>query len=140
MSKGSRWAIGTVALLGAVAFWLSAIVSLAEGLQPWSAILFDCLMATFATAIGLACFLPRSHAITLRIIGALVFVALASLLVNDIQKANEGQEQLHWRRVILVAVFGLPALYVALFGAYPLWGRFSGVFRQPDDDEDRPNE
>lgn len=72
MSAGSRIAIGLVALLGAVGFFLTARDP--SGLPSEDPFLFYGLAAAFVV-IAIACFFPKSHPVTLRLIGGLIFVA-----------------------------------------------------------------
>jgi hypothetical protein len=130
MSKGSLWAIGSVALLGGGCVLYLAVITFLYELEPPHQAALYALVGVFALAIAAACFVPRSRPLTLRVVGAGVVLMIALLLAKDFRDAAAGVEVAWGRHLLGMLVFGLPALYVTLFGMYPIWGRFSGVFNQ----------
>ena len=137
--QSSRWAIGSIGLLGAIAVWLLVTVMLIDDIEPMSEVLKFCLLGSFTTAIALACFFPHSQPVTLRVIGTLLFMTLLGFVVQDVQRANAGQGEIHWRGLVLAIAVGLAALYVAIFGKYPIWGWHASVFRSRQAEETSEN-
>jgi hypothetical protein len=120
MSTGPRIFLGVVTSLIAVTFALLGVVAGTAGAEvakgPWP---FYGL-AAFSTCIALACLVPRSRPVTLRLIGAAVFATYTVYLYQDFDKPKV------WRAFL--CVFGLPAAYVAVMGKYPRWGKAAAAF------------
>jgi len=82
----------------------------------------------------------------LRIISAAIFLAYAFYLISELRKGifptYPGGSSPHWLNALEgLFVFGLPGLFLALRGIYPIWGRGAAVFRgesdAPEQDEDQ---
>ncbi|MDY7016043.1 MAG: hypothetical protein SVX43_21080 [Cyanobacteriota bacterium] len=110
MSKGSRIAIGIVALLGAVGFFLTA---LDPSDFPAGPPVFYGLAAVFAI-VAIACFFPKSHPVSLRLIGAIIFAAYVGYIIDSFQTQDFG------RAVVGFIVWGVPSGYMAISGKFPL--------------------
>jgi len=65
-------------ILGMVSAGFAAMLVYSEHLAPYSAPLVVYLVAAFCLAITIACFVPRARNASLRLIGAMVFVATVS--------------------------------------------------------------
>jgi hypothetical protein len=118
MSQGSRIAIGIVAFLCAAAFLKSALNPV--GL-PVGAIVFYG-MALFCVVIAIACFFPKGHPVTLRIIGIVIFYAYVSYAYDSLHTQN-------FRRAVGgFLLWGVPSGYLAIKGKYPSWGQGAAGF------------
>jgi hypothetical protein len=129
MSRTSRWILGSFALLFAWTF----IAGLPYAPKPWAI----WLCAGFCVLIALACFSAVARGAALRVIGATVFVvyvfAVASALADARRTPWDGHFHGRWLGFLKAVVegfliYGLPGLYVALHGRYPIWGRLAGAF------------
>ena len=115
MSKSSRIIIGIVALLGAVGFFITALEP--EGLPTGVAGFYA--MAALFVIIAVACFFPKTHPITLRMIGMVIFCGYVAYVYDSFQTQN-------FSRAIKGLIFwGLPSGYLAIMGTYPSWGKAS---------------
>jgi len=122
MSRGTRWGLGSFALLFAVIFVYS------EQLAPSRAPLAVYVLAGFCGLMALACFAPSWSGPVVRILGFAVFLAFVSYLAYELlrepAKPYAGRSEPHWLNAMLgLIVFGLPGLYVAIQGKYPRWGK-----------------
>ena len=115
MSKGSRIAIGIVALLCAAGFFMTALDP--EGL-PMGAAGFYGISILFVI-IAIACFFPQTHPFTLRIIGASIFCGYIAYAYDSFQTQNFP------RAVTGLILWGVPSGYLAIMGKYPSWGTAS---------------
>lgn len=115
MSFGSRIVIGGVALLCAAAFLMTALdpSGLPAGAFPFY------VLAVFCVVIAIACVFPQSHPVTLRLIGAVIFLAYAAYVSDSFNTKNFG------RAFVGFLVWGIPSGYLAIMGGYPPWGRGS---------------
>ncbi|WP_146138579.1 hypothetical protein [Chamaesiphon polymorphus] len=118
MSRGSRIAIGIAALLSAAAFLKSAFnpVGLPTGAMTFYA------MALFCGIIAMACFFPKGHPVTLRIIGSVILGSYITYVCSSFGTPNFG------RSVIGLFMWGIPSGYLAIKGKYPSWGFGSAGF------------
>lgn len=143
MSRTARWVLGSFALLFAATF----ATTVSNSPKP----LFLWICAGFCVLISLACFSTVAHGPAIRLIGATVFVVYAFYLfdsIGGILRTPLGSHS-HWRWLATfegplegLIVFGLPGLYVAIRGRYPLWGKAASAFlgenpRQDDEEQDR---
>ena len=120
MSTGSRVALGVACSLIGIAFAILAAlygdVFFGERF-PWP---FYGL-AVFCALIALACLVPRSRPVALRLIGAVVFVAFALYAYGSYRTPNFTQA------LVGFCVFGVPAGFLIVLGRYPGWGSESGA-------------
>ena len=131
MSPGARITIGVATAISAVLFVLTGIAfgkELPNG--PWP--LYG--LGAFCGIVALACLVPRSRPVTLRIIGAAIFVIFAHYAYDSYGKDNFN------RALVGFLVLGLPAGFVAITGGYPTWGRAAGAFTSAELEEDRTGE
>ena len=129
MSYGARLAIGTVAFFCAVAF--AALAPILGPISPrgaWPVY----LLSSFCAVIGLACFRSASRPVTLRLIGAIIFVVYAAYVWSSRNDLNV------FRAIVGFIVFGLPGAYTGITGRYPIWGKFAQAF--PNSDDEAPEE
>jgi asparagine N-glycosylation enzyme membrane subunit Stt3 len=115
MSLGSRIAVGAVALLCAAGFFMTALDP--SGLPAGALVFYG--MAGFCIVIAIACVFPQSHPVTLRLIGAIIFLAYVS---DSFHTQNLG------RAFVGFLVWGIPSGYLAVMGKYPSWGKGSEGF------------
>ncbi len=113
MSRAARWVLGVFS----AAFGLMLLLS--EWTAPSQAPAVAYLMAAFCAAISIACFSAALRNPALRLIGAMVFVATASYLIDELlrapARAYSGTSEPHWvNAVFALLVFGLPGLAIAL--------------------------
>jgi hypothetical protein len=113
MSFGSRLAIGIVAILGAIGFLKTALNPV--GVSAPSIVFHG--MAALFTFVAIACFVPKSHPMTLRIIGSAIFFASASYVMSSFGTDNFG------RAFQGFSSWGLASGYLAIVGKYPSWGK-----------------
>ena len=118
MSMGARIAIGVVALLGAVGFLILAQDT--SGLPAGAYVFYG--LAALCVVIAIACFFPKSHPITLRIIGTAICLTYIYYVADSF-----GTENLV-RAIVGFFVWGLPSGYMAIMGQYPSWGKLSAGF------------
>ena len=114
MSLGARIAIGVVALLCAFGFLITALDP-SSGLPAGPLVFYG--MALLFVVIAIACFFPKSHPITLRIIGTVIFIAYVLYVLDSFHNQNLG------RAILGLLVWGLPSGYLAIMGKYPSWGK-----------------
>jgi hypothetical protein len=122
MSRGSRIAIGIMALIGSWGLWTSSIATSGVRASPWVFQLFSLVFVV----IAFACVLPQAHRVTLRIIGAAIFTICFWYAIDSWHSGKDG-----WRSSQALWVFGAPAAYLMVTGRYPVWGRWSVVFNPP---------
>lgn len=125
MSTGARVALAIATILSAAGFAVIGIVfgpELPSGPWPFYG------LAAFCGLIALACLVRGSRPMTLRIIGAVVFLAYVFYAYDSIGDRN------FFRAIAGFVVWGLPAGYVAIWGRYPVWGRASAAFRSEERD------
>jgi hypothetical protein len=132
MSKGSRIAIGSVALLFTPVVGL--MVYITWQVEPLGEVVPYLLLELFCVAIALACLVPGTQPVTVRIVAGLIFLLVAATLTEKIRKAWAGEDHDLGRFLVGGAIIGLPALYMTIFGVYPTWGRHSSVFRNERED------
>ena len=123
MSLGSRIALGVVALVFAAFFSLTSIAAVAVAFQEqrdFGMAAAHCGAAVFGWALALACFVKRSHPITLRLIALLILVSASWFVVAEARDAIAGLPHTLLQSLGAWVVFGLPALYVTIFGLYYL--------------------
>ncbi len=118
MSFGSRIAIGIVSLVCAAGFLMTALHP--SGLPAGAFVFYG--MAAFCVVIAIACLLPQSHPLTLRIIGAMIFCAYVAYVSDSFRTSNL------IRAMVGFLVWGIPSSYLAIVGNYPWWGKASQGF------------
>ena len=91
------------------------------------------ILSLFCIVGALACLVPASRPVTLRVVGGVVFL---TFLVYLIEMAVDGPLLSRSKStpslvnaIAGFSVFGLPGGYVAIKGYYPRWGRSSDAFR-----------
>ena len=119
MSFGSRLVIALVSLVCALMFWLTALDT--SGLPAGPIVFYG--MAFICVIIAIACLLPKSHPITLRIIGITIFSIYALYVADSRTPKTLIQAFMGF------LTFGMPSGYLAIFGTYPTWGKFVDVFQ-----------
>lgn len=122
MSLGARIAIAAISLVCALMFVLTALDP--SGLPAGALVFYG--LAAFCVIIAVACLFPKSHPITLRLIGALVCSAYIVYMVDSFQTQNFG------RAAVGFLVWGLPSGYLAVAGKYPAWGTGAAGFNGAD--------
>lgn len=115
MSKGSRIAIGLVALIAAYGLWI-------QGQSMDAGFLLAYGLTAFCVVIAIACFFPKSHAFTLRVIGAGIFSGYAWYLFDSFSNGEPS------RALLGFFIWGLPSGYLAIMGKYPEWGNGAAAF------------
>ena len=125
MSRGAAITLGVACTLCGVAFLL------VPGMGVGASVIGMYLIASFCFLIAVACLIPHSRPVTVRIIAAIV-LATCTWYVWDVRGApwwptKPGQPSLG-RALLAFLVFGLPAGYVTIRGAYPWWGRVAQAF------------
>lgn len=120
MSMGARIAIGIVALICGFGFFLTALDT--SGLPAKPAVFYG--MAILCVIIAIACFFPKSHPLTLRMIGAVIFFAYVAYVVDSFRTSNL------FRAIAGFIVWGIPSGYLAIKGEYQFWGTGSEGFNK----------
>jgi hypothetical protein len=137
MSRASRWILGSFALLFAWTF----IAALPYALIPF--VLWLC--AGFCVLIALACFPTVARGPTLRVIGATILAAylfaVATKLADALKTPFDGHFHGRWLLFLETVaegfvIYGLPGLYVAVYGRYPRWGHAAPAFLGRNRSED----
>ena len=127
MSKGSRIAIGLVAAISAIGFWMTAR-NPPEHLPNGAMEFYG--MTVLAITIAIACFFPKTHPVTLRIIGTSIFVGYVAYVVDSFQT----RELI--RAIVGLILWGIPSGYLAIMGTYPDWGWGSEGFNATKNKKD----
>ncbi|HTQ59458.1 MAG TPA: hypothetical protein VMI32_04495 [Candidatus Solibacter sp.] len=131
MSRPARWVLGSFAFLFAVVF-ATAVNNSPEPFFIWAC-------AGFCLLISLACFSSVARTPALRVIGATVFGIYAAGAAAAAAKLSRlpFDGHLHWSWVTQIQgplegliTFGLPGLYVAISGRFPLWSKLAPAFLQ----------
>lgn len=124
MSRGACIVLGIFVLLVGAGFialgWFSGAL-MPRGPLPMYG------LGAFCGVIGAACLIQGSRAVTLRIIGGLVFAAYAAFAYHSITTGT------YPRALAGFFIFGLPGGYLMIYGGYPSWGREAHVFRANSD-------
>lgn len=121
--------IGAFALFSGMCF-IAVGMSLGEGLPHGGAPVV--VMGALCLIVAVACFLPKSWPVTLRIIGGAISLGYAVYVVTSIGTPDLG------RAVIGFVVIGLPFGFMAVFGKYPRWGRGAAALGQGPEPRDKP--
>jgi hypothetical protein len=129
MSRNCRDTIGVLALTGAVCLGL---VGAADGRElpngPWPAF----AVAAFFLAMALACLIPKTQRVTLRLVGAGICAAYAGTVASFDFAAIDPN---NWFNVLLrfagLFVYAIPSAYVAIWGRYPRWWPGAWFFDGP---------
>ncbi len=118
MSAGSRIIIAAISMVCAAGFFMTALDS--SGLPADPHTFYG--LAAVCVIIAIACLSPKSHPITLRMLGTIIFCGYMGYVGDSIHNGNFGQ-------ALLGLVFcGLPAGYLAIKGNYPTWDNLSQNF------------
>ena len=130
MSSGVRITVGVVVLSCAVFFTLMAVAVVIDSCQDNSifqgspsateVVAVTVGLSVLGWALALVYLSPRSHPITLRILGAVLLLALLGYLV---QGALAGERSTLVRFLLGLLCLGLPGLYMLVYGRIPLWYR-----------------
>ena len=126
MSRGARIVVAIVTIVGAFSFALIGAFlgpALPAGSWPFYG------LSAFCAVIAIACLVRNGRAITLRIIGSVIFAAYVVYAIVSIGNANFD------RALRGLLVWGLPSGYLAIVGQYPWWGHVSEAFRSKDSDD-----
>lgn len=119
VSAGSRIIIAAISLVCAAGFFLTALDFSAV---PANAHAFYGL-ASFSLVVAIASLFPKSHPITLRMIGTLIFCGYMVYAGNSLHSS-------HLLQALVASVScGLPAGYLAITGKYPSWGQLNLFWR-----------
>lgn len=131
MSSGARIALAIMTLFCAASFAAIGLISgdqLSAGAWPFYGI------SAFCVVIAVACLMPRSRPVTLRLIGSIIFLVYVCYFFDSLGDISI------LRAFSGFCVWGLPSGYLAIKGTYPSWGRASAAFqteanRRADADE-----
>lgn len=115
MSAGSRIIIAAISLVCAAGFFMTALDPSGLPADPHS---FYGL-AALCIVIAIASLSPKSHPITLRMIGTIIFCGYMAYVGDSINNGNLG------RALFGLGICGLPAGYLAIKGTYPTWDKLS---------------
>jgi hypothetical protein len=119
MSLGSRIAIGVTGLICGWGFWLSAMNPDGVAAKP---IIFQGL-TLLCVIIAIACFVPKSHPLTLRVIGGVICGTYIFYVIDSLRTNREPG-----RAISGLICWGLPGGYLAIAGQYPTWGKGAAGF------------
>ena len=119
MSFGARIVIAVVALVSAFMCFLAVLDT--SGL-PAGPIVFYGLSA-ICGIVAIACLFPKSHSVTLRLIGIVIFGTYIFYAFDSFQTRN------FVRAIIGFLVWGLSSGYLAIAGRYPSWGTAEKGFK-----------
>jgi len=131
MSRGATLMLGV--LLGSLAVGFLGVAYFTSNLDGQRApTVGGVLLAGFCAIGALACLLPASRPVTLRLVGGTVFLAFSGYLIDMLMSGKfMGRSRADPSLVnalVAFSAFGLPAGYVALTGRYPRWGRYAPAF------------
>lgn len=119
MSAGSRIIIAAISMICAAGFYLTALDP--SDLPAGAHVFYG--MAMLCVVIAIASLFPKSHPITLRMIGTIIFCGYITYVIDSIQTYHLV------RALVGLIICGFPAGYVAIKGRYPRWGELSQVLR-----------
>jgi hypothetical protein len=118
MRKTVQTIIGLIATICAT---ICLIAALTPGKFEGSPEIFYSLVL-FCGSVAIACFFPKSHPVTLRVIGGGIFIFYAVNLYDTVIYAK------NLISPILGFLFlGLPGAHLAAMGQYPAWAAFANV-------------
>lgn len=123
MSLTARVIVGMVALAGGCFFYIPLVGLFVAPPIPtdgWGIIGIGILWLI----VAVACFFPKTWPVTLRVIGAAVFIIFACGAVASLWNPEL------WRTVIGFWVIGRPFGSMAVFGRYPRWGIDAGAIER----------
>jgi hypothetical protein len=131
MSRGATIMLGSTLLLLALGF--AGVAWFTSGLDGQRASTIGMIvLAVFCLVGALACSSAASRPVTLRLIGATVFLVFAAYLIEMAMKGpvfgKTRSEPSLASAIVAFLVFGLPAGYIAFRGLYPNWGRHAAAF------------
>ncbi|WP_435016077.1 hypothetical protein TA3x_003637 [Tundrisphaera sp. TA3] len=125
MSRGARILLGVFFVFCAVCF-LAIAAAIGPMMIPF---------ALFCGVAAVACLSPGSHPVTIRILGATVFLLCLLYLGSTLRKPMARAEHRPNSKVPAIVyglacfvTIGLPAGYAAATGRYPGWGRGAEAF------------
>lgn len=124
MSTGARVTIGILFAFSGICFVL--IGKYLGGELPLGSTPFYG-MAAFCAVVTLASFVRRSQPITLRAIGAVIFALYVWYACSTFGDERFG------RAIVGFITIGIPAGYVMIRGAYPIWGKYGMAFHSKGD-------
>ena len=137
MSKGACIAIGIASLAAGSCF--IAVGATLGAAMPKGPLPFY-VLGLFCCVVALACLLPGSRRVTLRIVGATICGAYVCYVLSELGNPIKMGEVNIIEAVAGFLVFGLPGGYLAVTGRYPVWGRYSRVLQGDEPEDPRPND
>jgi len=130
MSAGARITVAIVTAFSAAAF---VVIGASLGAELPAGSWPSYGLAMFCALVAHACLVPGARPVTLRLIGFVIFLAYVVYAFDSIG------ERTFFRAIGGLIFWGLPALYVGIWGKYPVWGPASAAFRSETADRDQPD-
>jgi hypothetical protein len=120
MSAGARVTLAIACTLIAAAFAVLATFY-GDVFEVGRPLLYG--LAAFCALIPLACLVPQTRPVTVRLIRGAVFAVCACYVYSSYMDGGMP------KALMCFIVFGLPAGYAAVMGSYPRWGKGAEAFR-----------
>jgi hypothetical protein len=119
--------------LGLVALGFAGVAWFVNGLEGTRAISVGmAILSAFSGLGAIACLVPASRPVTLRLVGGVVFLACLGYMIEMLLRGpvlgKSRADQSLVNSIFALVAFGLPAGYVAIRGRYPSWGRHASSF------------
>jgi hypothetical protein len=119
MRTGARIAIGLAALIAGSYYLMSAIA-------PDNQTLSFFLVTFFCIVMAITCFFPKTSPVTLRIIGAAIFIGCIAHLRQSILKHESASKLLG--ATLQLVTGGIPCLCIAITGRLPSWDMVEEIY------------
>lgn len=132
MSRSMSILLGITLAILAVGF--AGVAWFSMGLEQMrAATLVLPILCLFCLAGAMACLVPASRPVTLRVVGGAVFLAclgylIAMALGGPLWSGTRSTPSLV-KAFAAFSAFGMPGGYVALKGEFPRWGKYHRAFR-----------
>jgi len=132
MSRGACIMLGiTLVILASGFVGVAWFTSGLEGMR--ASTIGAAILAVFSGVGAIACLVPASRPVTLRLVGGTVCLTclgyLTEMLISGPLLGRSRADQSLVNSFLAFSAFGLPAGYVAFKGRYPIWAKYSSIFK-----------
>lgn len=120
--------------LGILTLGFTSVACFTSGLEGMrAAVIGEVVLGGFCATGALACLLPVTRPIAVRLVGGMVFLTFLGYFIAMVESGplvgSSRSDPSLVKAIAAFSLFGLPAGYVAITGRYPRWGRHAAAFR-----------